>query len=259
VGVGQHSPDCAVATTPIAVLREQRQRHTAVGTVPRNHLDLRSSMGFAHDHSQQQAAQREPFRFTSLRPLRPRVRLRRASMTCPGLAAKRSTVHSIFWTKSRTGTFGRSRPVWAMTTSPSTAGHSSTPEPSHLSAAAEGSSSRSVSSCQGSPVTAAWHRLRDGTEWQDLGAAHFDCADAQTADRPIRCLQQRGIRSQPRRLERERFISAASELACSNVSSARSLWSWTPAIQRGPGQEVHPMTRAASGVEPIDSTRQRFG
>jgi hypothetical protein len=35
--------------------------------------------------------------------------------------------------------------------------------------------------------------LRDGTEWQELGAAHFDRADAhKTAARLIRRLQQIG-------------------------------------------------------------------
>ncbi len=29
-----------------------------------------------------------------------------------------------------------------------------------------------------SMLTAAWHMLRDGTEWRDLGAAHLDRADA---------------------------------------------------------------------------------
>jgi transposase len=44
-----------------------------------------------------------------------------------------------------------------------------------------------------SMLTAAWHMLRDGTEWQDLGAAHFDRADAtKTANRLIRRLQQIG-------------------------------------------------------------------
>lgn len=44
-----------------------------------------------------------------------------------------------------------------------------------------------------SMLTAVWHMLRDGTEWQDLGAAHFDRADAQkTASRLIRRLQQIG-------------------------------------------------------------------
>lgn len=44
-----------------------------------------------------------------------------------------------------------------------------------------------------SMLTAAWHMLRDGTEWQDLGAAHFDRADAaRTATRLIRRLQQIG-------------------------------------------------------------------
>lgn len=44
-----------------------------------------------------------------------------------------------------------------------------------------------------SMLTAAWHMLRNGTEWNDLGAAHFDRADAQrTASRLIRRLQQIG-------------------------------------------------------------------
>jgi len=45
-----------------------------------------------------------------------------------------------------------------------------------------------------SMLTAAWHMLRDGTEWHDLGAAHFDRADAQkTANRLIKRLQQIGF------------------------------------------------------------------
>lgn len=48
-----------------------------------------------------------------------------------------------------------------------------------------------------SMLTAVWHMLRDGTEWQDLGAAHFDRADAQkTANRLIRRLQQIGFNVQ---------------------------------------------------------------
>jgi transposase len=44
-----------------------------------------------------------------------------------------------------------------------------------------------------SMLTAAWHMLRDGTEWNELGAAHFDRADAaKTANRLIRRLQQIG-------------------------------------------------------------------
>ena len=44
-----------------------------------------------------------------------------------------------------------------------------------------------------SMLTAAWYMLRDGTPWQDLGASHFDRADAQkTANRLIRRLQQMG-------------------------------------------------------------------
>lgn len=46
-----------------------------------------------------------------------------------------------------------------------------------------------------SMLAAAWHMLRDGTEWQDLGAAHFDRADAtKTASRLIRRLQQLGYK-----------------------------------------------------------------
>jgi transposase len=48
-----------------------------------------------------------------------------------------------------------------------------------------------------SMLTAAWHMLRDGTEWHDLGAAHFDRADAtKTANRLIRRLQQIGYNVQ---------------------------------------------------------------
>ena len=44
-----------------------------------------------------------------------------------------------------------------------------------------------------SMLTAAWHMLRNGAEWHDLGATHFDRADAQkTANRLIRRLQQIG-------------------------------------------------------------------
>lgn len=46
-----------------------------------------------------------------------------------------------------------------------------------------------------SMLTAAWHMLRHGTEWHDLGAAHFDRADvAKTASRLIRRLQQIGYK-----------------------------------------------------------------
>ena len=45
-----------------------------------------------------------------------------------------------------------------------------------------------------SMLTAAWNMLRDGTEWHDLGATHFDRADAhKTANRLIRRLQQIGF------------------------------------------------------------------
>lgn len=48
--------------------------------------------------------------------------------------------------------------------------------------------------------TAAWHMLKDGTERHDLGAVHFDRADAaKTANCLIRCLQQIGytVRATP--------------------------------------------------------------
>jgi transposase len=46
-----------------------------------------------------------------------------------------------------------------------------------------------------SMLTAAWHMLRSGTEWRELGAAHFDRADAtKTANRLIRRLQQIGYK-----------------------------------------------------------------
>ena len=45
-----------------------------------------------------------------------------------------------------------------------------------------------------SMLTAAWHMLRNQTEWHDLGAAHFDRTDAtKTANRLIRRLQQIGF------------------------------------------------------------------
>jgi transposase len=44
-----------------------------------------------------------------------------------------------------------------------------------------------------SMLAAIWHMLRNQTEWHDLGAAHFDRADARkTALRLIRRLQQIG-------------------------------------------------------------------
>ena len=46
-----------------------------------------------------------------------------------------------------------------------------------------------------SMLTAAWHMLRNGTEWRELGAAHFDRADAtNTANRLSRRLQQIGYK-----------------------------------------------------------------
>lgn len=49
-------------------------------------------------------------------------------------------------------------------------------------------------------LAAAWHRQRDGTKWQDLGAAHFDRVDAyKTANGLIRRLQRIGyiVQAQP--------------------------------------------------------------
>lgn len=54
-------------------------------------------------------------------------------------------------------------------------------------------SKKAIMGVAASMLTAAWHMLRDGTEWHDLGAAHFDRADAhKTANRLIRRLQQIG-------------------------------------------------------------------
>jgi hypothetical protein len=44
-----------------------------------------------------------------------------------------------------------------------------------------------------SMLTSAWHMLRNGIEYRDLGAAHFDRADAhKTALRLVRRLEQIG-------------------------------------------------------------------
>jgi hypothetical protein len=52
---------------------------------------------------------------------------------------------------------------------------------------------KAIGAVAASMHTAVWHMLRDGTEWHDLGAAHFDRADAaKTASRLIRRLQQIG-------------------------------------------------------------------
>jgi transposase len=54
-------------------------------------------------------------------------------------------------------------------------------------------SKKAIMGVAASMLTAAWHMLRNGTEWHDLGAAHFDRADAtKTANRLIRRLQQIG-------------------------------------------------------------------
>ena len=46
-------------------------------------------------------------------------------------------------------------------------------------------------------LTAAWHMLRDGTEWHDLGAAHFDRADrTKTVNRLLARLRQLGINAE---------------------------------------------------------------
>lgn len=53
---------------------------------------------------------------------------------------------------------------------------------------------KAIMSVAASMLTAAWHMLRNQTEWHDLGAAHFDRADAtKTANRLIRRLQQIGF------------------------------------------------------------------
>jgi hypothetical protein len=63
-----------------------------------------------------------------------------------------------------------------------------------------------------SMLTVAWHMLREGTEWHDLGAAHFDRADAtKTANRLIRRLHRSATPCRPHQLECRRFISAKDE------------------------------------------------
>lgn len=58
-------------------------------------------------------------------------------------------------------------------------------------------SKKAIIGVAASMLTAAWHMLRDGTEWHDLGAAHFDRADAtKTANRLIRRLEQIGYKVQ---------------------------------------------------------------
>ena len=48
-----------------------------------------------------------------------------------------------------------------------------------------------------SMLTAVWHMLRDGTEWHDLGAAHFDQANTQkVANRLLKRLQSIGYNVQ---------------------------------------------------------------
>lgn len=52
---------------------------------------------------------------------------------------------------------------------------------------------KAIMAVAASMLTAIWHMLHDGTEWCELGAAHFDRADAKkTATRLIRRLQQIG-------------------------------------------------------------------
>jgi transposase len=54
-------------------------------------------------------------------------------------------------------------------------------------------SKKAIIAVAASMLTAAWHMLRDGTQWHDLGAAHFDRADSsRTASRLIRRLEQIG-------------------------------------------------------------------
>lgn len=69
-----------------------------------------------------------------------------------------------------------------------------------------------------SMLTAAWHRLRDGTEWHDLGATHFDRANAiKTAKCLIRRLGRSGTPCGPHRLGRLRFISGIVRWGCVGV------------------------------------------
>lgn len=61
-------------------------------------------------------------------------------------------------------------------------------------------SKKAIVAVAASMLTSAWHMLRDGTAWNELGAAHFDRADAaKTANRLIRRLQQIGyvVHAQP--------------------------------------------------------------
>lgn len=54
-------------------------------------------------------------------------------------------------------------------------------------------SKKAILAVAASILTAIWHMLSDGTEWQDLGAAHFDRANPQkTANRLIARLKQMG-------------------------------------------------------------------
>src|SRR5690606_18917930 len=64
-----------------------------------------------------------------------------------------------------------------------------------------------------SMLSAAWHMLRNGTEWHDLGAAHFDRSDAtKTANRLIRRLQQIGYKVQATPAGGETFHFRGAEL-----------------------------------------------
>jgi transposase len=48
-----------------------------------------------------------------------------------------------------------------------------------------------------SMLTAAWHMLRNQTDWHDLGAAHFDRADRKkTANRLLKRLRQLGFNAE---------------------------------------------------------------
>jgi hypothetical protein len=46
-------------------------------------------------------------------------------------------------------------------------------------------------------LTAAWHMLRNQTDWQDLGTAHFDRADRKkTLNRLLKRLRQLGFNAE---------------------------------------------------------------
>jgi len=98
----------------------------------------------------------------------------------------------------RRGTRLRGGGQWLKTTLVQAAGSAVKVKGSHLQAQfhrlhARRGANKAIIGGAASMLAAAWHRLRNGTEWHDLGAAHFDRADAaKTVHRLIRRLQQIG-------------------------------------------------------------------